>query len=125
MAATLTVTAVATSLVAAGPASAAAPASCPNHHVCLYEHINFNRDNSGWKLPIHVDQFRDCNGWIIDDGWVTSVYNNTDAHIQLWDLSSNPVYLVGTAVRRKGYTYLGARGNDATDFVIGYGCIGH
>lgn len=124
-AATLTLAALGTSLVAAGPASAAPPSSCWNDHICLYQHINFNRNSDGWMTRLHVDYFYNCGLWVLSDNRrnrVSSVYNNTDAHLQLWDTDPNPDYLVGTAVRRKGYTYLGARGNDATDLVVGVGC---
>jgi hypothetical protein len=124
--AALIVTAIATSLVAAGPASAdpARPNSCRENHICLYEHNNFNDfdKRTGRLSYLEADYFFNCGIWPVRDGWVSSVYNNTDAHLQLWDASANPDYLVGTAVRRKGYTYLGARGNDTTDMVIGVGC---
>ena len=125
-AAAMAMAATAATLVAAGPATAAAPPGCPNNYLCLYEHNNFNRDRSGGFLPVPVGEFRNCGSYAtpILNGrdWISSVYNNTDAHLQLWDTGSNPDYLVGTAMRRKGYGYLGARGNDTTDYLVGVGC---
>lgn len=126
MAAALSVTAIAGSLVAAGPASAQpANPGCPDHFICLYADVNFNHwnpESAKWELW-HEDIFHGCNWLDVGlDGWITSVYNNTDAHLRLWDNSAHPDYLVGTASRRKGYTYLGARGNDATDTIHAIGC---
>jgi Peptidase inhibitor family I36 len=121
--AVLTMALIGSSLATATPAAAAAPpASCPNHYICFYEHTNFNRVRIGDILPIHVDKFRNCAKHYIGVGnGVSSVHNNTDAHVQLWDLFPSPDDLVGTAVRRKWYADLGA-GNDKTDMVAGYGC---
>lgn len=125
VAAALSVTAIAASLVAAGPASAQpANPGCPAHYICLYQDVNFNhgnRDSAYWEF-VPVSYFEGCSWYPTGDGWITSVYNNTDAHLQLWDNSASPDFHVGTAVRRKGYTYLGDRGNDTTDTIHAIGC---
>ena len=122
-AATLAMMMIGTSLVAATPASA--QVNCPDDHICFYEHINFNQGQSGWRDPRHVATFSQCGALLLPEPYrndVTSVYNNTDAHLTLWDLESSPSYLIGTAAKRKGYSYLGARGNDELDWITGVGC---
>lgn len=126
VAAALTVATVGTSLVAVGPASAGHTA-CPTQRICLYQHINFNHDRSGWMVSYHISEFYACDKVGIPTtsvafNAVSSVYNNTSAHLELWDIDSHPDFRVGTAMRWKGYGYLGARGNDATDLIMGVGC---
>lgn len=95
---------------------------CPANYVCLYDNINFNHAGGNIVEVIHVSSLYDCKQVELDqDGWVSSVYNNTKFAFRLYD--TNPFYLIGTAAPFKGYGYLGARGNDALDLIVSPGCL--
>jgi hypothetical protein len=113
------------SLAFAAPASAH-HTTCPVDYICFYEHINFNHERVGWMDRRHVAGFHRCRSLLLPEPYrndVSSVYNNTDEYFDLWDVESSPSFLIGTTLSKKGYGYLGARGNDELDLVVGNGCL--
>jgi hypothetical protein len=118
--------ALATTLVSAGPASAA-PAGCDPGFVCLYQDVDFRDPSLGGPLLVRPSQFACPTAYAVPPrnarDWVSSVFNNSAAHVELWDWNGPGAdFLVGTAVRGKGYSSLGA-GNDRTNTLIALGCV--
>ncbi|WP_165977555.1 hypothetical protein [Nonomuraea diastatica] len=99
------------------------------NYICLYPDINYNH-GAGIKggppsYLVHIKMFRSCNRASVERGFrnsISSVYNNTPAHIELWSTEPRKIFRVGTAVRKKGYGYLGKAGNDQTDLLARKGC---
>jgi hypothetical protein len=116
----LTIVVIGGSLVVAGPA--AAVPGCEPGFICFYDQTNYV---SKIALKYETHDFINCTAQLLPSGdrnRVASVFNNSFAHLELWDIDSHPSSLLGTALKGKAYGSLGA-GNDRLDWIIGVGCI--